>query len=344
MTELERRYRRLLRLLPASYRQVWEQDMVATFLAGALPADSDDAEFAAEHGRPDWAEVGSVVALAVRLRLGGVGAPPRSLAWGDAVRRVALVGLLVNAVGALAGVASLFWQPLRFPDLPIATRSVTVWTLLGLGWVAAYVALVIGHRRAARQFAGLSLLPTVITTAVDLAATGGAYLASHTVELLMTAVPVLALSAFHRDAPPVRSRPWLVALPVGVALVTGVLLLTQAPGRWVLVDFPGLACAATIAATLGYWVTSARAASWLITLALLAVGALGLRVVTLLDYLQFTTSASGRNPLITAAIVETGMVLVLAVPLVIFAIRALRKLPIAGPTTVANQDRCCGER
>lgn len=34
-TDLEHRYRRLLRLLPAGYRQAWEEDMVTTFLHSA---------------------------------------------------------------------------------------------------------------------------------------------------------------------------------------------------------------------------------------------------------------------------------------------------------------------
>jgi hypothetical protein len=34
-TELERRYRRLLRLLPAGYRQAWEEDVVSAFLHSA---------------------------------------------------------------------------------------------------------------------------------------------------------------------------------------------------------------------------------------------------------------------------------------------------------------------
>jgi hypothetical protein len=36
---LERRYRRVLRLLPGWYRQQWEQDMVAAFLDSWLTGD-----------------------------------------------------------------------------------------------------------------------------------------------------------------------------------------------------------------------------------------------------------------------------------------------------------------
>lgn len=323
--ELEWRYRRLLRVLPGFYRRAWEEDMVATFLAGALPDDPEDAEYTAEYGRPDWSEVASIVALAVRLRVGG--ASPRSLAWGEAVRRVALAGLLANAVNALAGLGALLWLPARFNGHGVPDQDVVVWSLIGLGWVAAYLTLVFGRWHQARQFAGLSLVVVAISAGVDLAATGGAYPLSRGVGLLVVAVPVLALVAFHEQAPPVRPRPWLVALPVGTVLVTVVLLVTQYPGG-ILVDWPGLACAAVFAAALAYQVAPTLgwgSPSWPAALALLAAATLVLRVVTLLDYLQHTASPE-RDPLIAAAFVEGVAVVVVAVPL---AVRAIRTLPAA---------------
>ena len=83
MSRLEQRYRLLLRtLLPASYRKVWEEDMVATFLESMDTDDAEAAEYLADYGRPSWSEVASVAALAIRLRLGAAGAPPRYVAWG----------------------------------------------------------------------------------------------------------------------------------------------------------------------------------------------------------------------------------------------------------------------
>ena len=69
---IEQRYRSLLRLLPASYRLAWEEDMVATFLASVHSDDPEEAELVAELGRPGLAEVASVLALAVRLRIPGL--------------------------------------------------------------------------------------------------------------------------------------------------------------------------------------------------------------------------------------------------------------------------------
>ncbi len=87
-SDLERRYRRVLRLLPGWYRQQWEQDMVAAFLDSWLTGDPEEDEAIIEFCKPSWAEVASVAGLAVRLYLGGPGtrAParlgPRHLARG----------------------------------------------------------------------------------------------------------------------------------------------------------------------------------------------------------------------------------------------------------------------
>jgi hypothetical protein len=88
MSRLEQRYRLVLRvLLPAAYRKAWEEDMVATFLDSVDSDDAEAAEYVADYGRPSWSEVASVARLAARLRLGAAGAPPRYVAWGQAVRR-----------------------------------------------------------------------------------------------------------------------------------------------------------------------------------------------------------------------------------------------------------------
>ncbi|MFZ0191103.1 MAG: hypothetical protein WAL72_29635, partial [Streptosporangiaceae bacterium] len=82
--ELERRYRRVLRLLPRYYREQWEQDMIGAFLDGWLTGDPELDEYISRVAWPGWAEVTSVAGLAVRLYLGGAGAPRRYFAWGQA--------------------------------------------------------------------------------------------------------------------------------------------------------------------------------------------------------------------------------------------------------------------
>jgi hypothetical protein len=109
MSVLEDRYRSVLRMLPASYRAVWEEEMVATFLETLATDDVEEAEYRADFGRPGLAEVASVAALATRLRFGGADAAPRSFAWGEAVRRVALVGLLAYAAYATVLSVQRLW-------------------------------------------------------------------------------------------------------------------------------------------------------------------------------------------------------------------------------------------
>jgi hypothetical protein len=65
----ERRYRRVLRLLPANYRDYWGEDMVTAYMGdGGTPS-----------GGRSLAEQISVVSLAVRLRLNGSHASWRSM-------------------------------------------------------------------------------------------------------------------------------------------------------------------------------------------------------------------------------------------------------------------------
>jgi hypothetical protein len=84
-SNLERRYRRVLRLLPGYYRDKWEEDMVAAFLDSWLTGDPEADEYISKAAGPSWAEVASVAGLAVRMYLRGAGTPGR-FAWGQAIR------------------------------------------------------------------------------------------------------------------------------------------------------------------------------------------------------------------------------------------------------------------
>jgi hypothetical protein len=318
VNQLERRYRRVLRLLPADYRARWEEDMVDTFLATAAPADPEEAEFVADYGRPGAGEVASVAGLAVRLRLGGVGAAPRALARGEIVRGVALVGLLVHGVTAVAGIAAQLWSPERFPGF-VPTRLEAGWALSELVWVVAFVALVLGARRVAAVGAGLGLAVATAGSGYRLVADGGSGAGVLSYELLMTALPVLALAAFHRDAPAVRARGWLVALPVGGVLLSVVLLATQRPGAGVVLDWPGTLCLALVVAAVLHLVRGRRA-PWSGTLLVLAAAVLGERLVTLVDYVS--RSAPDMRPLVVAGVVQAAAVLVVAVPLALAPLSA----------------------
>jgi hypothetical protein len=300
-SDLERRYRRVLRLLPGWYRQRWEQDMVAAFLDSWLIGDPYTDECVMEFCKPSWQEVASVVLLAVRLHLGGPGTP-RRYAWGQAIRRGVLAVLLVHAVLAVDVLAFLVssrrlvgWLPAPPGSLVVAPAGTwdTVYYLACVTWVAIFVALALGHYRTARVLAVLAIVPGLVAllqgqfTGITPAPFG-----LWAFWVLVDLAPVLAMTAFHRDASRAAPRPWLLALPVGYVLVYGPLLALQATGNsaWV-PDFPGLCCILVCLACLAHapraWSRQAAGTGqWSLTLVLLAAVAGAYRIVTLTDYLN----------------------------------------------------------
>ncbi|MGC5012449.1 hypothetical protein ACLQ2R_16925 [Streptosporangium sp. DT93] len=211
MSLLEDRYRRVLRLLPASYRAGREEEMVCAFMEGSPDlTDADDP-------RPRWSEIASVAALSLRVRLGGTGAAPRFLAWGRAVRLVAVLGLLFHATVSCAWFLDIVrrslstGQPAVLGEIGSARWLYDISVMLGyLLWIAVFGTLVRGHLRTAKILALLALVsfygPLV---------QGGPQTGDSLVYGLLFSVPVLALVAgFHRDAPPPHLPRWAAALPV----------------------------------------------------------------------------------------------------------------------------------
>jgi hypothetical protein len=298
---LEWRYRRVLRLLPRWYRAEWEQDMVAAFLDSWLTGDPYTDECILEFCKPAWQEVASVVLLAVRLHLVGRGTPRRH-AWGQAVRRAVLAVLLVHAVLAVNVLVFLVWSRRLVSWLPAPPGSLvvapsgiwdTVYYLACLAWIAIFVALVLGHYRTARVLAALAIVPNLVALLqAQLTGILPAPFGPWIFWVLVDLAPVLAMAAFHRDAPSAAPGPWLLALPAGYVLVYGPLLALEASGNsaW-LPDFSGLCCILVSLACLAHapraW--SRRAAGtglWSLTLVLLAAVAAVFRIVTLTDYLN----------------------------------------------------------
>ncbi len=349
---LEQRYRRVLRLLPADYRQAWEEDMVAAFLQAAYAADPDDPE-GVEISSPSRAEMASVAALALRLRLGGAGAAPRPFAWGEAVRRVALIGLLAHTIGGLVGVLFMVWITGQLPGLMrlvdaepagFTNRWLALWSLAGLLWLPAYLSLVYGHHRAARNLAVVAFIPDLITSVVGLADAVPGFTLSQVYWLLFDAVPVLALAAFGPQSPPVRARPWLIALPAGVAATFAALLAAQpVPGRELLVqalaDWPGLWSAGLTAAAIVHLIATRpqrRTPTWPLTLALLVPAVLGLRLTTLLDYLGFAAPTTDNALLPTIGVIQCAVLVGIGALLAGVAARRLRRLPTTAPPTAPD--------
>jgi len=300
--DLERRYRRVLRLLPGWYRQQWEQDMVAAFLDSWLTGDPEADEYISKAARPEWAEVASVAGLAARLYLGGAGAPRRYFAWGQAIRRAVLTVMLVHATLALDVLVRTAWSR-RLSGLPAPPASLvtaspggawpTAYYVVNVAWIVIFVALALGHYRAARVLAVLAIVPGLVALVqAQLTGVMPAPFGSWAFWVLLDLVPVLAMTAFHRDAPRAARWPWLLALPANYLLVVVPLLVLQATGNsaW-LPDFPGLCCILVALACLAHapraWSRQADGSGvWSLTLTLLAAVAGAYRIVTLSDYLH----------------------------------------------------------
>ena len=250
--DLERRYRRVLRLLPGWYREQWEQDMVAAFLDSWLTGDPETDECVLEFCKPGWAETASVAGLAVRLHLGGPGTP-RRYAWGQAIRRAVLAVLLVHAVLAVNVLVFLVWSRRLASWLPAPPASLvvapggvwdTVYYLVSVAWIAIFVTLALGHYRTARVLATLAIVPGLVALLqAQLTGIMPAPFGPWVFWVLVDLAPVLAMTAFHSGAPPAAPGHWLLALPASYVLMYGPLLALQETGNYAwLPDFSGLCC------------------------------------------------------------------------------------------------------
>jgi hypothetical protein len=127
--------------------------MVDAFLESTRTGDAEVDDYQRDYGWPSLSETGSVVALAVRLRIGGVAA--RSFAWGEALRLAVLVALLVQASYAIVNIAfgawssgRVHWLPQPPADFAMPAMSVAA-VLIPLAFnavtVATFLLLVSGH-------------------------------------------------------------------------------------------------------------------------------------------------------------------------------------------------------
>jgi hypothetical protein len=302
---LEQRYRRVLRLLPGYYRDKWEQDMVAAFLDSWLTGDPKADEYITKAARPSWAEIASVAGLAIRLYLGGASTPRRYFAWGQAIRRAVLAMTLLQAVRSLDVLVQTAWSRHLLGWLPAPPASLVpgtpgngimpmVWYLVAYAWIVSFVVLVLGHYRTAQVIAALAIVPDLVSLLQGelIGAFRGPSLGPWAFWILLNLATVLAMAAFHRDAPPAAPMPWLLALPVGYLLVYVPLLAVQASGNsaW-LPDFSGLYCILVSLACLAHAprTRSRRGESsglWSLTLTLLAADAGAYRIFSLTDFLH----------------------------------------------------------
>jgi hypothetical protein len=276
--------------------------MVAAFLDSWLTGDPQTDAAVLKFCRPSGPEVASVAGLAARLYLGGAGAPRRYFAWGQAVRRAVLAVVLVHAVLAVDALVRLAWahRLLGVPAPPVGMGIVPPggsWTTtgyaVGCAWIVIFMMLVLGRYRAVQDLAALTIVPGLVLLLTQ--QFNGSQVEPYGAWaswILLDLAPVLAMAAFHRDAPTVARRPWLLALPAGYLLVAVPHLAVQATGHfgwWP--DFSGLCCVLVALACLVHALSArfrrgAGAGVWSLTLTLLAAVAAVDRLVSLLDYLH----------------------------------------------------------
>lgn len=217
-TLLEERYRRVLRLLPDSYRAEREEEMVAAFMEvyGDVPDESNP--------KPRWGEIASVARLSLRVRLGGAGAGPRAVTWGESVRLVALFGLAFQAaLSALTIPGRVDALQLQNPPLTFERAlEITAWLSTVL-WVVAFAALMRGRARLAKGVTAVVVTATLLQYGW-LVANGIRWV--DLLNELLWVVPVMALLAgFHRDVKPVARSWWLVLAPPAAGGAVGLALL-----------------------------------------------------------------------------------------------------------------------
>lgn len=220
VSNLERRYRLLLRVLPRWYRQDREEEMVGIFLA-----ERDD-DLDLEHSWPGWGETWAILGLAVRTHLAagaGLGSVPAKVMWrGEVVRALGMLGLLLGLFYATAAVVNLVARsdgeyPLEF----------ALWRVLELGPFVAFGALLSGRRTLAKiAAAGPVLVAVVSMTLPHNPLLWGLFQLPSFVTLACLCL------GFHREAPtpPVRRLAWwgggAVALGVLGGVATGVGLIS----------------------------------------------------------------------------------------------------------------------
>ncbi|HUQ57637.1 hypothetical protein [Lentzea sp.] len=206
MSNLERRYRRLLGVLPRWYRQDREEEMVGIFLADR----TDDLDL--EHGWPGWGETWAVLGLAVRTHLAAGAALGGGVRWrGEVVRALGMIGLLV---GLLQAGASVTGSGLSGPGSGML--------VLNLVPVAAFVALLAGKRTTAKVLAFVA-----VATGLLLGPLMGTWLLFQLPAVVTFACLCLG---FHREAPtpPAGRLAWWGGGALLLGLVAGPWLGTVA--------------------------------------------------------------------------------------------------------------------
>ncbi|MEV5440891.1 hypothetical protein AB0K80_33550 [Streptomyces sp. NPDC052682] len=328
-TLLEARYRRVLRLLPASYLRAREEEMVETYLWDVDRETQDQS-------RPTLGEVASVAALAVRTRLAAADGPRPYAQLGSAARLFALFAVLLQAASSVVdraleltwastgGVTRLemFLSGFTGRGLPAGILTVATW-LLPLLWAAGYFAVLHDRRRLARLSVLLAALPTLwplLAPLTDAAAPSDpAYAAACALLAWLAALALCA--AHHRDAPRAAlpgGAPGLLFLGCCVVMGGSVVLLPIAA------DSAWAPATAFLLGGVGWLLTRVRRGDQNTACGTLALAALGLlilavRVTALYPWLDVPLPGA----FLGGALVQTTGLALLTLTLTLVGRRAL---------------------
>jgi hypothetical protein len=219
--KLEDRYQRLLRLLPAAYRERRADEMLGTLLDSA----ADDQRW------PRPAEVISLAALSVRLRTGAPGGSERASTLGEVMQRLALVGMTIQVLYYASILSESVVAYVNAPGASV-NRFDVLWSTLVLAEsalpAAALVYLLRGRNRRGRVLAllctALMCVDLILTLVIDLQGLlyfMGEFVVAMVGPALVTLLSTVAvLLGFHRDAPTATAPGrWLRILAVSLPLV-----------------------------------------------------------------------------------------------------------------------------
>jgi hypothetical protein len=195
-SNLERRYRVLLKVLPQWYREDREEEMVGLFLVERTD------ELDLEHSWPGWGETGAMLALAIRTRFAATSAPDRVVRQGEVVRWLGVLGLVLGLKFIVHSVYSEIYVRTH-EAFAVPPQWVVVGTIAPL---IALVLLVRGQRTWAKVVAGVMLLPWLVNVLSD---PGPAGWQSVLWQLPALVGFVCLCLGFHREAPVPRAKAML---------------------------------------------------------------------------------------------------------------------------------------
>lgn len=314
MNVVEYRYRRVLRLLPAGYRKLWEEDMVSAFLSSV-----------GESPRRSPSERLAVVWLALRLRLNGPHASPRAAFWYQLVLGTAILTALYESIGAAAQVSiwAVSVDPAR---LDWRHDLLAWWPVAGLVWVATFACLVLGRLVAARVLVVVALAHDLTPAWLDVSySTGGnSSIGYGPPTAAQWAWLLCALLAVFLAPTGLRLSRWWLAVCVVPAVV--IVLITVAPastdGRpptWFEVLEVSVGTILRLGTIAGMIVALVRARRWLFPLAVFGAGTAATELQVLL-HLHDAPAATLWQAI-------DVLQLMLAVACAVVGVVSLRRLP-----------------